>query len=96
MSDTAFYILASQRNGTLYCGSTDDLARRVWEHRNGIKAKFTTQYQVHLLVYYEHYDLLMDARSREYKLKKWRRAWKLALIESMNPHWRDLYLELNI
>jgi putative endonuclease len=95
MSDAAFYILANKRNGTLYCGSTDDLARRVWEHRNGIKAKFTTKYKVYLLVYYEHYDLLMDARSREYKIKKWRRVWKLALIEEMNPQWRDLYLDLN-
>ena len=95
MSEAAFYILASERNGTLYCGSTDDLARRIWEHKNGIKAKFTTAYNVHTLVYYEHYDILMDARSREYKVKKWQRTWKLDLIESMNTKWKDLYFDLN-
>ena len=95
MSDAAFYILASERNGTLYCGSTDDLARRVWEHKNNIRATFTSTYKVHALVYYEHYDLLMDARAREYKVKKWRREWKLEMIEKMNPQWQDLYFDLN-
>ena len=90
-----FYILASQRNGTLYHGSTDDLARRIWEHKNELTPGFTSRYQVKLLVYYEHYDLLMDARAREYKVKRWRRAWKLKLIEDFNPDWRDLNQDLN-
>jgi putative endonuclease len=91
----SFYILASGRNGTLYHGSTDDLSKRVWEHKNKLTPGFTSRYNVTKLVYYEHYDLLMDARAREYKVKRWRRAWKLQLIEAMNPIWRDLYYELN-
>jgi putative endonuclease len=91
----SFYILASGRNGTLYHGSTDDLSKRVWEHKNKLTPGFTSRYNVTKLVYYEHYDLLMDARAREYKVKCWRRAWKLQLIEAVNPIWRDLYYELN-
>jgi putative endonuclease len=91
----AFYILASGRNGTLYYGSTSDLSKRVWEHKNKLTPGFTTRYGVTRLVYYEHYGRLMDARAREYKVKRWRRAWKLKLIEEMNPRWRDLYDELN-
>jgi putative endonuclease len=86
-----FYILASQRNGTLYCGSTANLANRVFEHRTRSRLGFTSRYGVTRLVYYEVYDRLMDARFREHKVKKWRRAWKLALIEAMNPRWQDLY-----
>ncbi|HLH10321.1 MAG TPA: GIY-YIG nuclease family protein [Methylovirgula sp.] len=89
-----FYILASERNGTLYCGSTAGLANRVFEHKGHLRPGFTSRYGVTRLVYYEAYDRLMDARSREYKVKKWRRAWKLALIESMNPQWLDLYESL--
>ncbi len=85
------YILASRRNGTLYVGVTNDLGRRVWQHRQGEAASFTRKYGVHLLVYYEHYGEVLDAISREKRLKRWRRAWKLALIEGMNPDWRDLY-----
>ena len=66
MSEAYFYILASQRNGTLYCGSTDNISRRVYEHKTGEKAGFTSRYGVTMLVYYERYDLLMEARSREY------------------------------
>jgi putative endonuclease len=91
----AFYILASSRNGTLYHGSTSDLSKRIWEHKNKLTPGFTTRYGVTKLVYYEHYDRLMDARAREYKVKRWRRVWKLKLIEEMNPRWRDLYDELN-
>ena len=87
------YILASARNGTLYVGSTDDIARRIWEHRHGIEADFTRRYGIHRLVWYVHFDLLMDARSYERQIKRWRRAWKLELIEAMNPDWRDLYEE---
>lgn len=89
-----FYILASQRNGTLYCGSTVDLPKRILEHKTCVRPGFTSRYGVIHLVYYESYDRLMDARFREYKVKKWRRAWKLELIESMNPQWDDLYYVL--
>jgi putative endonuclease len=88
-----FYILASGRNGTLYHGSTNDLSKRVWEHKNKLTPGFTSRYGVTKLVYCEHYDRLMDARAREYKVKHWRRAWKLKLIEARG--WRDLYDELN-
>jgi len=86
-----FYILASQRNGTLYCGSTVELGRRVFEHKTHVRPEFTSRYGVTQLVYYEAYDRLMDARFRKYKVKKWRCAWKIALIEAMNPSWDDLY-----
>lgn len=89
------YILASDRNGTLYTGSTDDIERRMWEHRHGIDARFTARYRVHRLVWYVHFDLLMEARSYEWQIKRWRRAWKLKLIEDINPDWRDLYDDLN-
>ena len=89
------YILASRRNGTLYTGSTTDLSRRVWEHKEKLTPGFTSDYDVTTLVWYERYDRLIDARHREYKIKKWRREWKLRLIEAMNPEWRDLYEDLN-
>lgn len=85
------YILASRRNGTLYVGVTNNLAKRVWQHREGAAASFTKRYGVTLLVYFERYEQVIDAISREKKLKRWRRAWKLALIEQMNPTWRDFY-----
>jgi putative endonuclease len=76
-------------------GSTTDLSRRVWEHKHLLTLGFTAKYGVTLLVWFEAYDTTVDARHREYAIKKWRRAWKLALIEDMNPEWRDLYWELN-
>ncbi len=85
------YILASKRNGTLCCGSTIELAQRIYEHKTFVRPGFTSRYEVTRLVYYEAYDRLMDARFREYKIKKWRRAWKIALIQEMNPEWEDLY-----
>ena len=88
------YILASKRNGTLYTGVTNNLVRRVWEHRNHLVEGFTSRYEVTMLVWYEHHDSMRDAIMREKVLKKWRREWKLALIEYVNPEWRDLYLEL--
>ena len=90
-----FYILASDRNGTLYCGSTNDLGRRMWEHKAHLRVGFTSRYDVTRLVHYEGFELLVQARAREYAVKKWRRAWKLALIEARNPSWRDLIDELN-
>jgi putative endonuclease len=88
------YILASKRNGTLYVGVTSDIARRVWEHRSDAIAGFVRDYGVHRLVFVEFHDGMADAILREKRLKKWRRAWKLELIERFNPQWRDLYDEL--
>jgi putative endonuclease len=85
------YILASKRNGTLYIGMTNNLARRVWQHRQGTVEGFTKKYNVHQLVYSETFARPQDAIQREKRLKKWNRAWKLQLIESVNPEWKDLY-----
>ncbi|MBI4599666.1 GIY-YIG nuclease family protein [Candidatus Uhrbacteria bacterium] len=85
------YIVASKRNGTLYIGVTNDLARRVWEHKEGLIAGFTKKYHVKLLVYYEEYQDIKDAIAREKALKEWNRIWKLRIIEEQNPEWRDLY-----
>jgi putative endonuclease len=89
------YILASQRNGTLYIGVTNDLSRRVYEHRTKQVKGFTPRYGVAMLVWYEAYGDVNEAIAREKNLKTWHRAWKLRLIEEMNPDWRDLYEELN-
>lgn len=89
------YILASARNGTLYVGVTNDLSRRVTEHKDGISAAFVRRYGVHRLVYAEAHDDIREAIAQEKRIKRWRRAWKLELIESMNPDWRDLYEDLN-
>jgi putative endonuclease len=88
------YILASQRNGTLYIGVTSDLLKRVWEHKNKIVKGFTEKYGVDKLVYYEQCEDIMGAIQREKQLKKWNRSWKLKLIEKKNPKWHDLYLDL--
>jgi putative endonuclease len=87
----AVYILASQRNGTLYVGVTSGLCKRVWEHKNDLFEGFTKNYAVHSLVYYELYDNMESAITREKRLKKWNRAWKLELIERNNPEWKDLW-----
>jgi putative endonuclease len=88
------YILASQRNSTLYVGVTTDLERRIWEHRSKAVLGFTQRYDVTRLVYVEFHDTVAGAILREKQSKKWRRAWKLALIERDNPQWRDLYEDL--
>lgn len=85
------YILASRRNGTLYIGMTDDLLRRIWQHREGNVPGFTANYAVKMLVWYEQHETRESALTRERRLKKWNRAWKLQLIEQMNPAWRDLW-----
>ena len=90
----AVYILASRRNGTLYIGVTSDLVKRVWQHKNDLAEGFTKKYGVHTLVYYELYTDMMEAITREKRLKKWNRAWKIRLIEQENPCWRDLWPEL--
>lgn len=85
------YILASQRNGTLYIGVTNDLVRRVYEHKQKFVEGFTKEYNVHMLVYYEMTESVESAINREKQLKKWNREWKLRLIEKQNPDWKDLY-----
>jgi putative endonuclease len=85
------YILASRRNGTLYTGVTTNLLRRVWEHREGFIPGFTKTYDVKRLVWFETYGSVVEAIAREKAIKRWRRAWKLALIEAENPQWLDLY-----
>lgn len=87
----AVYVLASQRNGTLYVGVTSNLRKRVWEHKNELVEGFTKRYGVHHLVYYEIYDDMMPAITREKQIEKWNRAWKLDLIEKQNPDWKDLW-----
>ena len=88
------YILASRRNGTLYIGVTNDLLRRVWQHREGTVPGFTKKYGVKHLVHFEPFDDIRVAIRRETRLKKWNRKWKLDLIESKNPEWKDLYDEM--
>jgi len=87
----AVYILASQKNGTLYIGVTSNLVKRIWEHQNDVVEGFTQKYAVHHLVWYEPHDDMTAAIEKEKKLKNWHRKWKLDLIEKNNPEWRDLY-----
>ncbi|MFA6096306.1 MAG: GIY-YIG nuclease family protein [Candidatus Paceibacterota bacterium] len=88
------YILASKRNGTLYIGITNDLIRRISEHKNNLIDGFTKRYSVHNLVYYEDAIDIGSAIEREKLLKKWKRKWKIELIEKSNPEWKDLYRNL--
>jgi putative endonuclease len=88
------YLLASKRNGTLYIGVTSDLVKRVHEHKNDLIEGFTKKYNVHKLVYYEATEDINSAITREKQLKKWKRDWKIELIEKSNPEWKDLYFEL--
>ena len=85
------YILASKRNGTLYTGVTSNLIQRVWQHKHYVIQGFTRKYNVKTLVYYEVHENAESALTREKKIKRWRRSWKLDLIENSNPGWRDLY-----
>ena len=85
------YILASKKNGTLYIGMTNNLLRRIAEHKNNIFPGFTQRYNVHSLVYYEIFEDPYHAIQREKRLKKWNRKWKIQLIEEKNPEWKDLY-----
>jgi putative endonuclease len=88
------YILASGRNGTLYVGVTNDLARRVQEHREGLVPGFTKRHGITILVYAELHHDINSAILREKRIKRWHRRWKLELIEKHNPQWRDLWIEL--
>jgi len=94
MKQPCVYMLASQRNGTLYIGVTSDLIKRVWEHKQDFVEGFTKQYCVHDLVWYEQHENMLTAIAREKALKEWKRGWKFELIERMNPEWRDLYESL--
>ena len=90
----AVYILASQRNGTLYTGVTSDLVKRIWSHRNDVVEGFSRRYSVHNLVYYELHAEMLSAIAREKQIKKWNRGWKIELIEKSNPGWDDLWPSL--
>ena len=95
MRDYFVYILASQRQGTLYIGVTNNLARRITEHRDGAVRGFTKKYGVHTLVHVERFSEIHDAIAREKAIKKWRREWKIKRIEKSNPAWIDLYETIN-
>jgi putative endonuclease len=88
------YIMTNRPNGTLYVGTTTDLAPRAWEHRNGVADSFTKQYGLHRLVYAERHEDIIAAKQRENNMKHWRRAWKVTLILRSNPTWDDLYNQL--
>ena len=88
------YILASGPKGTVYVGVTSDLAKRIWQHREGVVKGFSHRYGVHRLVWYEQHATMLSAIAREKAIKKWRRAWKIQLIEAANPDWDDLYPSL--
>lgn len=85
------YILASQKNGTLYIGVTSDLPKRVWEHKNKVVEGFTEKYDVDKLVWFEQHDNAESAITREKQMKEWKRDWKIKRIVEMNPDWKDLY-----
>jgi putative endonuclease len=85
------YIMTNRVYGTLYIGVTNDIARRAWEHREGLVAGFTRKYGLKLLIYFEEFDSISEAIRREKRLKQWNRAWKIALIEKQNPNWEDLF-----
>ena len=85
------YIMASAKNGTIYIGVTSDLVKRIWEHREGVVPGFTKRHGCKLLVWFEAYDDLDQARLRELQMKEWNRAWKIKLIEEKNLDWNDLY-----
>ncbi len=90
MKQFYIYILASQKNGTLYIGVTNNLERRILEHKNKINNGFTTKYNVSQLMYFESFTSILDAIKREKQLKKWNRKWKIDLIELENKEWKDL------
>lgn len=94
MKQGYIYILASQKNGTLYIGVTFDLIKRVYEHKNDLADGFSKRYRIHDLVYYECADDIEAAIHREKRLKKYPRQWKINLINQANPSWRDLYEEI--
>lgn len=94
MKQPAVYMLASQRNGTLYIGVTSDLTQRIWQHKEGLSEGFTKTYGVKTLVWYEQHETMEGAIRKEKAMKKWLRAWKLKTIEQTNPDWNDLWPEI--
>ena len=94
MKQPCVYMLANKKQGVLYIGVTSDLIKRVWQHKNDITKGFTQKYYVHNLVWYEVHQDMESAISREKKMKKWLREWKVRLIEKENPNWLDLYSDL--
>ena len=94
MENFYVYILASEKNGTLYVGITSNLIKRIYEHKNNIVKGFTEKYKVHKLVYYEECNDIYEAIQREKQVKRWYRKWKIELIENFNPEWEDLYYKL--
>ena len=94
MGNHYVYILASKRYGTLYTGATDNLVRRVYEHRNNLIEGFTGKYGVHALVYYKVFEDRESANQRERQVKEWKRSWKVELVEKVNPQWEDLYEQI--
>lgn len=90
------YMLTNRKDGVLYIGVTDDLARRVWQHRSGTVSSFTKKYNCHLLVWFEKFENLHDARMAERRMKAWKREWKIRRIEELNPQWHDLTSELHL
>lgn len=91
MKTPCVYILASGVKGTLYIGVTSDLVQRAWQHKSGIGGGFTERYDIHSLVWYEVHETMETAIAREKAIKKWRRDWKVSMIEESNPSWSDLY-----
>ncbi len=94
MKQPCVYLLASRGNGTLYTGVTSNLVQRVWQHKNNLVDGFTEKYGVHTLVWFEVHQTMPSAIEREKAIKEWRRAWKIELIESVNPQWRDLFEDI--
>jgi putative endonuclease len=94
MKSGCVYIMANKRNGTIYLGVTSNLQQRIWQHREGVVEGFTKENACKILVWYEAYDDLQEARRRESQMKKWNRLWKLRVIEEMNPDWNDLFESL--
>jgi len=94
MKDYYVYILCNFRNGTLYIGVTNNLVKRIYEHKSDFVEGFTKKYKIHRLVYFEQTSSIESAINREKQLKKWNRKWKLELIERKNPEWNDLYNEI--
>jgi len=93
MKQPCVYMLTNRRDGVLYIGVTSDLPRRVWEHKNHFVEGFSKKYNTDCLVWYELHDTMETAIAREKALKKWKREWKIALIEEMNPDWSDLFCQ---
>ena len=95
MKQPCVYIMANKPNGTLYIGVTSDLIRRAWQHKSDLVPGFTKRYGTHTLVWYEVHETMESAITREKRLKEWKRAWKVELIEQGNPSWRDLYAHIS-